>query len=124
MNKDKELPKTKEEVLKQHISLYFSSHHDKSRWNGEGEHGGAEWHAHKPIAEDIYKAMDEYANLKAQPFIQCIEKLADWNKKYPPGRIYGYEMAATLEGELTEIVNQGIAALSTYREGIDKPENK
>lgn len=51
---------TKEEILNKHVSLYFSSHHDKSRWNGEGENGGAEWHTDKAIAADIYKAMDEY----------------------------------------------------------------
>lgn len=52
---------TKEEILNKHVSLYFSSHHDRSRWNGEGGHGGAEWHTDKAIAADIYKAMDEWA---------------------------------------------------------------
>lgn len=50
-----------EEILNKHVSLYFSSHHDKSKWNGEGENGGAEWHTDKAIAVDIYKAMYEYA---------------------------------------------------------------
>jgi hypothetical protein len=59
---------TKEEILKNHVSLYFSSHHDKSRWNGEGEHGGAEWHTDKAIAPDIHKAMDEYAKQQAIEF--------------------------------------------------------
>ena len=61
---------TKEEILKKYVSLYFSSHHDKSRWNGEGEHGGAEWHTDKAIAEDIYKAMNEYASINSIEFIK------------------------------------------------------
>lgn len=57
-----------EEILNNHVSLYFSSHHDKSRWNGEGENGGAEWHTDKAIAADIYKAMDEFAKQQAVAF--------------------------------------------------------
>lgn len=59
---------TKEEMLNKHVSLYFSSHHDRSRYNGEGDHGGAEWHTDKAIAADIYKAMDEYAKQQAIAF--------------------------------------------------------
>jgi hypothetical protein len=57
-----------EEILNKYIGLYFSSHHDKSQWNGEGEHGGAEWHTNKAIAADIYKAMDEFAKQQAIDF--------------------------------------------------------
>lgn len=60
-----------EEILNKHVSLYFSSNHGKSRLNGEGEHGGAEWHTDKAIAADIYLAMDEYAK-------QFGEKLIGW----------------------------------------------
>lgn len=60
---------TKKEILEKHISLYFSSHHDRSRWNGEGEHGGAEWHTDKAIAEDIFKAMDAHAKQQAIAFM-------------------------------------------------------
>lgn len=57
-----------EEILNKYVSLYFSSHHDKSQWNGEGENGGAEWHTDKAIAADIYKAMDEFAKQQAIDF--------------------------------------------------------
>lgn len=63
---------TKEEILNGNVGLYFSSHHDKSRWNGEGEHGGAEWHTDKALAVDIYKAMDEYAKQQALAFANYV----------------------------------------------------
>lgn len=59
-----------EEILNKHVGLYFSSHHDKSKWNGEGENGGVEWHTDKAIAADIYKAMDEHAKQQAILFMQ------------------------------------------------------
>jgi len=64
----------RQEILEKYISLYFSSHHDKSKWNGEGEHGGAEWHTSKAIAADIYNAMDEHAKKMCLEFIDFVVK--------------------------------------------------
>lgn len=40
-----------------------------------------------------------------------LEKLAEWNKKYPPGRIYHMDEAPTIEAALTKIINEGIEVL-------------
>ena len=40
-----------------------------------------------------------------------IVKLQEWSKKYPPGRIYSYGEAATIERELTEIVEEQLKAI-------------
>ena len=40
-----------------------------------------------------------------------IVKLQEWSKKYPAGRIYSYGEAATIERELTEIVEEQLKAI-------------
>ena len=109
MNKDKELLKQiKEQYARE---LHYSS------WRFMPESVNI-------VPRDVSVIAERYAALRMKPLIQCIQKLADWNEKYPPGRLYGAEMAATLERELTAIVNEGIEALSAYKEGIDRPETK
>lgn len=70
---DKDIDR-REDILKKHVSLYFSSHHDRSRWNGEGERGGAEWHTDKAIAPDIFNAMDEYFTERALELLEYVVK--------------------------------------------------
>lgn len=86
---------TPEEILNKHVHLYFSSHHDKSQWNGEGEHGGAEWHTDKAIAFDIYKAMDEYAKQQAIAFDKWKLDFG-WAKEY--GNNFTYIRSELVEG--------------------------
>ena len=85
-----------EDILNKHVTLYFSSHHDKSRWNGEGENGGAEWHTDKAIAADIYKAIDEYAKQQAIEFDKW-KKENLWAAPYD-SNVYIKYMIASSEG--------------------------
>jgi hypothetical protein len=90
--------KTKEEILKENVNLYFSSHHEKSRWNGEGEHGGAEWHTDKAIAPDLYAAMDEYAKQQAIDFIKWAMSAALQGDHYG-GVMFGLPLGPNNEEE-------------------------
>lgn len=47
--------KTAEEILRDKVHLYFSSHYDS-----DGESEGAEWHTHKATMNSILKAMEEH----------------------------------------------------------------
>ena len=47
----------------------------------------------------------------APDMFNSIVKLQEWSKKYPPGRIYSYGEAATIERELTEIVEEQLKAI-------------
>lgn len=47
----------------------------------------------------------------APNMFNSIVKLQEWSKKYPPGRIYSYGEAATIERELTEIVEEQLKAI-------------
>ena len=106
---------TKEEILNKHVSLYFSSHHDRSRWNGEGEHGGAEWHTDKAIAADIYKAMDEYAKQQAIAFDvwkreNCITY--DYESK-------AYSKLIFLDVDHTKVRTEQLSIDETYKQFTD-----
>lgn len=52
--------------------------------------------------------------------LECVKMLQEWNKKYPPGRIYDYSLAKTIESELTEIVKAQEQAITNY-EKQNKP---
>jgi len=87
-----------EEILNKHVSLYFSSHHDKSRWNREGENGGAEWHTDKAIAEDIYKAMEEYSKQQCITFFEHLKRYASYGDNTPE-QLYNLFIEQQNEGE-------------------------
>jgi hypothetical protein len=53
----------------------------------------------------------------APDMYEALLKLKAWNEKYPPGQIYDYGRGVSIEKELTEIVNEGIAVIA-------KAENK
>lgn len=47
----------------------------------------------------------------APKLLEALQELAAWNKKYPPGRIYPYDQASTMESQLTAIVNKGMSLI-------------
>lgn len=79
------------------------------------------WYPMPPVRELVngeYKIVTHTyreANAKlisATPdMFNSIVKLQEWSKKYPAGRIYSYGEAATIERELTEIVEQQLKAI-------------
>ena len=66
-----------------------------------------------PTACENINFVTANANLvsAAPDMFGSIVKLQEWSKKYPPGRIYSYGEAATIEKELTEIVEEQLKAI-------------
>ena len=60
----------------------------------------------------------------ADEMADALEKLGDWNKKYPPGHIYSYDHAATMEKQLTAVVELGLTALAKYNSFIKTEEDE
>lgn len=59
--------------------------------------------------EEEEKANAAYIVLACNLFhelLEVLEELGRWNKKYPPNRIYPYDMANTIQTELTEIISK------------------
>lgn len=52
--------------------------------------------------------------VKSVKLAEANSKLIQWHKKYPPGRIYSYSRAATIESELTAAVTDIFEALKDY----------
>ena len=66
-----------------------------------------------PTARENINFVTANANLisAAPDMFKSIIKLQEWSKKYPPGRIYSYGEADTIENELTEIVEEQLKAI-------------
>ncbi|OYY99529.1 MAG: hypothetical protein B7Y37_13645 [Sphingobacteriia bacterium 28-36-52] len=52
----------------------------------------------------------------APELLEAAIKLQEWNKKYPPNKIYDYGRGKAIEAELTEIVNMQIEAIKKSTE--------
>lgn len=98
----------------------MSTQHTPELWHIEGGDGqgrifvAAETKRGKiKIADVVYTPDGGYALLiAAAPKMKIVlEKLAEWQAKYPPGRIYHYDEAPTIEAALTKIINEGIEVL-------------
>lgn len=63
----------------------------------------------------VIRQKEGLANAKliaaAPDMFKSIVKLQEWSKKYPPGRVYSYGEAATIEKQLTEIIEEQLKAI-------------
>lgn len=51
----------------------------------------------------------------AEDLSKSIETISEWNKKYPPGRIYDYGRGKDIENELTSAINNCLQALINFK---------
>lgn len=59
-----------------------------------------------------------HSQAEVNKLVDAIEKLEEWNRHYPAGKIYQYDQAKTMETQLTVCINNCIAAkeaLTNYK---------
>lgn len=66
------------------------------------------------IMSRIEKALKDYHKESSKELAEALEKLQEWHKKYPTGRIYNHSTSLILERELTEIVELQRKALENH----------
>lgn len=54
---------------------------------------------------------------KLRLFTEAVSKLEEWNTKYPPGKVYSYDRAQTIENLLQECVKMLIASKESVAHG-------
>ena len=69
------------------------------------------WHHHGNSGTQEEAEANANLFISSPDMFKSIVKLQEWSKKYPPGRVYGYGEAATIESELTEIVEEQLKAI-------------
>lgn len=65
----------------------------------------------------IFSGLIKEQQNKLRLFVEAVQKLEEWNKKYPPGKVYDYGQAGTIENLLQECLKMLIASKELVAHG-------